>query len=73
MLKATKAFSAGGQKSLHECWLTDSEKGDLLGTLSMIIDETEDSLICIQLDPRQAVITLGKAVSPHDGDCFYVG
>ena len=53
--------------------MTDAERGDLLATLSMIMDESEDSLVCIHLDPRQTVITLGKAISPDDSDWFYIG
>jgi len=53
--------------------MTDAERGDLLATLSMIINESEDSLICIHLDPRQSVIPLGKALSPADSDWFYIG
>ena len=71
-LKATRGFATGGQKSVHECWLTDAERADLLANLSMIIND-EDSLMCIRLDPRQKVITLGRALSPSDGNCFYVG
>jgi len=73
VLKATREFATGGQKSVHECWLSDAERGDLLATLTMIIDDEEDSLMCIRLDPRQTVITLGRALSPNDGNCFYVG
>lgn len=73
VLKAASSFATGGQKSVYECWLTDMECGDLLATLSMIIDENVDSLICIRPDPRQQVITLGRALSPNDGSCFYVG
>ena len=72
-LKATRDYATGGQKSVHECWMTDAERGDLLATLSQIIDEAHDSLICIHLDSRQSVITLGKAVSPDDADLFYIG
>lgn len=72
-LKATRGFATGGQKSVHECWMTDAERGDLLATLAMIINEAEDSLICIHLDPRQSVLTLGKALSPADNDWFYIG
>lgn len=72
-LKATRQYATGGQKSVHECWMSDAERGDLLATLAMIINESEDSLICIHLDPRQTVITLGKAVSPDDSDWFYIG
>ena len=59
VLKVTRQYATGGQKSVHECELSDAERGDLLATLAMIIDEEEDSLFCIRLDPRQAVITLG--------------
>ena len=73
VLKATREFATGGQKSVHECWLSDAERGDLLATLTMIIDDEEDSLMCIRLDSRQTVITLGRALSPNDSNCFYVG
>ncbi|PWQ99332.1 CRISPR-associated endonuclease Cas2 [Leucothrix arctica] len=72
-LKATRDYATGGQQSVHECWMTDAERGDLLATLSMLIDESTDSLICIHLDTRQQVITLGKAKSPNDTDLFYIG
>ena len=72
-LKATREFATGGQQSVHECWLTNAEHGDLIATLAMIIDDSVDSLLCIRLDPRQSVITLGRALSPNDGEFFYVG
>ncbi|CAA6820385.1 MAG: CRISPR-associated endoribonuclease Cas2 [uncultured Thiotrichaceae bacterium] len=72
-LKCVRAYATGGQKSVHECWLSDAEKGDLLATLSQIIDESTDSLIIIRLDPRQKTHALGRGIVIEDPDWFYLG
>ncbi|HEB77099.1 MAG TPA: CRISPR-associated endonuclease Cas2 [Methylothermaceae bacterium] len=72
-LHVTRRFATGGQKSVHECWLTDAEKGRLISDLAQVLDEGVDSLLIVRLDPRQTVITLGRAVLPADTDWFYVG
>lgn len=72
-LKVVREFATGGQKSVHECWLSAAEKGDLIATLNLIIDEEEDSLLIVRLDPRQTPHTLGIAAAPKDPDWFYIG
>ena len=72
-LHCVRAFATGGQKSVHEVWLTEAEKGELLGDMGYILDEAQDSFLLIQLDPRQTVHTLGLGVPPADPDWFYLG
>jgi CRISPR-associated protein Cas2 len=72
-LHCVRAYATGGQKSVHEVWLTDAEKGELIGDMSFILDEDEDSFMLIRLDARQTVHTLGLGVVPVDPDWFYLG
>ena len=72
-LKLARRYATGGQKSVHEVWLTEAEKGELLGDMGYILDEAQDSFLLIQLDPRQTVHTLGLGVPPADPDWFYLG
>lgn len=72
-LAATRAYATGGQKSVHECYLTDAERRELRSKLAKAIDHRSDSVIMLSLDPRQAVRTLGIARPPRDPQFFYVG
>ncbi len=72
-LHCVRAYATGGQKSVHEVWLTAAEKGELLGDMSFILDEADDSFLLIRLDARQTVHTLGLGVAPVDPDWFYLG
>jgi CRISPR-associated protein Cas2 len=72
-LYAVRAYASGGQKSVFECFLTDSEKRLLLNNLKQIIDPLTDRFMLIKLDPRCRIRTLGKAVLPQDGSFYYVG
>ena len=74
-LKLIRAYATGGQKSLHEIFLTHAERHSLIETISVLIetDTGTDRFLLIKLDPRGRVYTLGKAVKPADPDYFYVG
>lgn len=72
-LKLARAHATGGQKSLHEVFLTPAERRELLHVMSVLVDEQTDRFLLIRLDPRGRVYTLGKAVAPADPDYFYVG
>lgn len=72
-LECVRAYATGGQKSVHEVWLTAAEKGDLLLEMSLVLNLHEDSFLLIRLDPRQQVHTLGVAIPPSNPDWFYVG
>ena len=72
-LKAVKGHAIGGQKSLHECWLTAGELQQTMATLRAVIEPSTDRVVFVRLDPRAAIHTGGVAVKPHDGEFFYQG
>ncbi len=73
MLKAVREYSTGGQKSAYECFLTESERDDLLSAVTEVMDREEDRFFLLRLDRRAKVATLGIAVRPADPDYFYLG
>ncbi len=72
-LHLARHYATGGQKSVHECWLTAAEKGRLLADLAQLLEENRDRLLSIRLDPRQKTVTLGRGVAPENPDWFYLG
>lgn len=72
-LKLTRAYATGGQKSVHELYLTAAERSSLVEDMSLLMDLNTDRFLLLRLDPRSRVHTLGKAVAPSDPDYFYVG
>jgi len=72
-LDAVRAYSTGGQKSVHECYLSPGELASLRAELSGLIVPAADSVLFLRLDPRMGVHTLGLAVKPRDEPFFYVG
>lgn len=72
-LKLTRAYATGGQKSVHELFLTPAERTSLVEDMSVLLDLETDRFLLLKLDPRSRVHTLGKAVAPADPDFFYVG
>lgn len=72
-LKLTRAYATGGQKSLHEVYLTPAERNALVDNMRSLIDSDCDRFLLIRLDSRSKVTVLGKAVQPADADYFYVG
>jgi CRISPR-associated protein Cas2 len=72
-LKLTRAYATGGQKSVHELYLTSAERAALVEDMSVLMDLQTDRFLLLRLDPRSRVHTLGKAVAPCDPDYFYVG
>jgi CRISPR-associated protein Cas2 len=71
-LDLVRGYATGGQYSVHECWLTPAERAQLLADAAHVLDETEDRLLLLRLDPRSAAIVLGVAEHPADPACFYV-
>ncbi len=72
-LAVSRQFATGGQKSVHECWVTPWERRDLLHLLSLVIDPDADRVLLVRLDGQRRVITLGAALSPADADCIVIG
>ncbi len=72
-LKLARVYATGGQKSVHELYLTVAERITLIEDMSTLLDLSTDRFLLLRLDPRSRVHTLGKAVQPADPDYFYVG
>lgn len=72
-LKLMRAYATGGQKSVHELYLTPTERQSLVEDMGVLMDLEADRFLLLRLDPRSRVHTLGKAVTPSDPDFFYVG
>ncbi|MCE7915029.1 MAG: CRISPR-associated endonuclease Cas2 [Nitrosomonas sp. PRO4] len=72
-LYVLRSYASGGQKSVFECYLTLSEKSNLLNEMNSIIDLEEDRFILMRLIGVKHIYTLGKAVLPQDGSFYYVG
>lgn len=71
-LKLLRAYATGGQKSVHEVWLTDGDKRSVLADMAYILD-VQDRFALIRLDPRSAPRIIGRAQPPADPDYFYIG
>ncbi|MDD5297617.1 MAG: CRISPR-associated endonuclease Cas2 [Rhodocyclaceae bacterium] len=72
-LHLVRAYATGGQKSVHELFLTPAEKHELLHTMALILDAEEDRFLLLRLDPRARTYALGRAKKPADPEYFYVG
>ena len=71
-LKLLRAYATGGQKSVHEVWLTEAEKRDVLADMVFILDNN-DRFLLLRLDPRSRVHVIGRGEAPADPDYFYIG
>lgn len=73
VLDLVKAWSTGGQKSVHECWLTPTEFRSLHARLCGAIALGEDNLMFVQPEPKAGVRVLGVGVAPRDQRYFWIG
>jgi CRISPR-associated protein Cas2 len=72
-LKISRAYATGGQKSVHELYLTTGERSALIEDMGALLDMETDRFLLLRLDPRSQVLTLGLGLKPADPDYFYVG
>ncbi len=72
-LALVRGYATGGQKSVHEVFLTPSERRELVYDMSLLLDEDDDRFFLLRLDPRARTYALGRAAKPVDPDYFYVG
>jgi CRISPR-associated protein Cas2 len=72
-LYVLRGYASGGQKSVFECFLTSTEKRQLLEDIAGVINPEEDRFVVLRLAGVKHIRTLGKAVLPQDGSFFYVG
>lgn len=68
-----KGYSMGGQRSVYECFLSDSERAEVIGALERLIEAEEDRVHIFSLDGRSRTHTLGIAIQPTDPSFFYFG
>ena len=71
--QVVKRFATGGQKSVFECFLTPSEREELLAEARALIDEDEDRLALLRIEERAQPVLLGIATPAVDPEFFYVG
>ncbi len=72
-LKRLRGHATGGQKSVHEVWLTEAEKRAVLDDMVYILDDATDRFFLLRLDVRSRTLVIGRAVAPADPDYFYIG
>jgi CRISPR-associated protein Cas2 len=73
-LKHCTDFATGGQKSVHECWVTDAERRTLCAGLEKICDPVSDRWMVADVGARPGVITLGRArAAAAPRDLMFIG
>lgn len=72
-LEVVRDYSTGGQKSVFECFLSQSEREELLNRIAQVIDAEEDRFFLLRLDPRSKVQILGLGERPADPNYYYFG
>lgn len=68
-----KGFASGRQKSVFECFLTVTERCELIEGMSKIIDPDEDRFLLLPLASADGIMTLGKGIAPANSPYYYVG
>ena len=71
-LKICKGHGLGGQKSVHECWLTDKEQVELKASFELFIDKQTDRFAMIRFAPQTKMHVLGRAKAPAIPPFFYI-
>lgn len=71
-LKLIRCYATGGQRSVHELYMTHAERETLVKDMRALLEATEDRFQLVALDPRSKVFALGKAVRSTAPECFYV-
>lgn len=71
-LLVARTYGTGGQYSVHEVWLNQAERKELISRMRDVLNRREDRFFLLRLDPRQDPFLLGVAVPPQDGSCYVV-
>ncbi len=73
-LKHCTGFATGGQKSVHECWVTQAERRSLCAGLEKICHPVSDRWMVSDVGAKASIITLGRArpASPPR-DVMFIG
>ncbi len=71
-LAIVRDYALGGQKSAHECWMTEDERTELRARMRQLIDPAEDRFLIAPLNAGARFRTLGRGRPPENPDWFYV-
>ena len=71
-LNLLRGYATGGQKSVHEVWLTAAEKRGVLTDMAWLLG-SDDRFALLRLDPRARTLVRGRALPPAEPALFYVG
>jgi len=72
-LTLLRGYSSGGQKSVFECWLTQTEKAELIQMVDLIMEHDDDRFFLLTIAQRSKVKVMGKAVQPVENEWYYIG
>ena len=59
--RTVQAYAIGGQESFYECWLTESDRTELLERIQSIFDPGEDRFRLFRLNPNAETVFMGIA------------
>ncbi len=72
MLYVIKDYATGGQKSAYECYLSNSEKREMISRVKVELNISDDRFACIEVKESSTPKTLGKAVPPQNLGYFLI-
>ncbi len=70
-LRVARDYATGGQKSVHECYLTDSEWHALLQRMAQVIDPDEDRFLLVRISQNAHTRALGLGEAPSQPAFWY--
>ena len=71
--RIVKQYATGGQKSAFECFLTSTERAELVKRGCLVINKKEDRFALLPVELRGQSILKGIALPAADPDFYYVG
>lgn len=71
--QVVKQYATGGQKSAFECFLSNSERVELIKQGCSLIDPNVDRFALIPVNQQGETIVTGIALPAVDPDFYYVG
>ncbi len=66
-------YATGCQKSVFECFLTESEAQELMARMEELLITDEDRFFLIRINRRRSVRVLGLGRKPGQPHFFYLG
>lgn len=71
-LEVLKGYASGGQRSVFECHLGEGERRHLLRDIVLVLDESEDRFLLVNIDEALDCHPIGIAQPPVDSDYIHV-